>query len=106
MTLADARDEATRLRRIARAGGDPLADRRRDRQTVPTFEEAATSVHAANAAGFKNEKHKKQWLSSLTDVFAAFGGRRVDTVTSADVLAALNPSGSLARKPRVACCNG
>lgn len=91
VSLAEARDEAIRLRRIARAGGDPLAERRRGRQTVPTFEEAATSVHAANAAGFKNEKHRKQWLSSLSDVFAACGRRRVDTITSADLLAALTP---------------
>jgi hypothetical protein len=39
---------------------------------------------------FENEKHRKQWLSSLDDVFKAFGTKRVDAVTSADLLAALS----------------
>jgi integrase len=89
--LTEARDEARRLRKIARAGGDPLAQRRREQRTVPTFESAAKQVHAAHAASFKNEKHSKQWLSSLAAVFAAFGGKRVDAIGSADVLAALSP---------------
>ena len=91
VTLADAREEARRLRKIARAGGDPLVERRREQRAVPTFESAAKQVHTAHAAGFRNEKHRKQWLSSLTDVFGAFGGKRVDAITSADVLAAVSP---------------
>jgi Arm DNA-binding domain len=88
VSLADAREDARRLRRTARNQGDPLAERRR--RTVPTFEDAAKKVHAAHAASFKNEKHRKQWLSSLGDVFKAFGAKRVDAVTSADLLAALS----------------
>src|SRR5262245_40414234 len=59
VTLAEARDEAHRLRKIARAGGDPLGERRRSRQTVPTFEAAAKSVHESHSAAFKSDKHKK-----------------------------------------------
>jgi integrase len=88
--LAEAREEARRLRKIARDDGDPLAERRR--RMVPSFEDAAKQVHAAHAASFKNEKHRKQWLSSLGEVFKAFGAKRVDAVTSADILAALNPN--------------
>lgn len=58
---------------------------------MPTFEAAATDVHTAHAASFKNEKHRKQWLASLGDVFAAFDSKRVDAITSADILAALSP---------------
>ncbi|MFN2447462.1 MAG: Arm DNA-binding domain-containing protein [Vicinamibacterales bacterium] len=47
VSLADARDEAARLRKVARQGGDPLAERRASRTVVPTFREAATRVHAA-----------------------------------------------------------
>src|SRR5262245_39182342 len=36
VSLAEAREEAVRLRKIARAGGDPLAMRRQERRTVPT----------------------------------------------------------------------
>lgn len=90
VSLAEAREEARRLRKIARDGGDPLAERRR--ASVPTFEAAATQVHATHAAAFKNEKHKKQWLTSLSGVFEVFGGRRVDAVTAADILSALSPT--------------
>src|SRR5689334_1912574 len=47
-SLAEAREEAARLRKIARAGGDPLAERRHARRTVPTFRDAAEKVHAAH----------------------------------------------------------
>jgi integrase len=92
VSLADAREEARRLRRIARAGGDPLVERRQERRAVPSFEDAAKAVHTAHAPSFKNEKHRKQWLSSLDGVFSAFGSKRVDAVTSADILAALSPN--------------
>src|SRR4051794_27954240 len=38
VSLADAREEARRLRRMARAGGDPMAERRQERRAVPTFQ--------------------------------------------------------------------
>ena len=91
VTLADAREEARRLRRIARTGGDPLAERRHERRPVPSFEEAARQVHASHAAGFRNEKHRKQWLSSLSGVISACGSKRVDAITSADILSVLSP---------------
>ena len=90
VSLAEAREEAHRLRKIARAGHDPLAERRQRRHPLPTFEEAAKQVHAAHAASFRNAKHRKQWLSSLNGVFASFGAKRVDNITSGDVLAALD----------------
>jgi integrase len=92
VTLAEAREEAIRLRKIARLGGDPLAERRHERRPVPTFEVAARQFHESHAAGFRNDKHRKQWLSSLASIFRAFGAKRVDAVASADVLAALGPT--------------
>jgi integrase len=91
VTLAEAREEAHRFRKIARAGGDPLAERRQERREVPTFESAANQVHVSHSAGFKNEKHRKQWLSSLAGVFVGFGAKGVNTITSADILTALTP---------------
>ena len=90
-SLAQAREEAARLRRIARSGRDPLAERTREQQDVPTFKAAATKVHAAEAATFRNEKHRKQWLSSLTPVLDEIGTRRVSDLTSADLIRALAP---------------
>ena len=89
--LAEAREQAVRLRKIARAGGDPLAERRHERRPVPTFEAAARQVHAAHAPTFKSIKHRKQWLSSLTPLFAAIGAKRVDDVTTGDILTAISP---------------
>ena len=89
--LAEAREQAVRLRKIARAGGDPLAERRHEQRAVPTFETAARQVHAAHAPTFKSIKHRKQWLSSLTPMFAAIGAKRVDAVTTGDILTAISP---------------
>jgi integrase len=92
VSLADARVEAVRLKTIAWKGGDPLAERRRERRGTITFKHAAQQVHAAHSATFKNEKHKVQWLASLeADVFPVFGERPVDSIDSADVLKALAP---------------
>jgi len=43
VTLAEAREMAHDMRRVARAGSDPLADRRAARRVIPTFEEATRS---------------------------------------------------------------
>ena len=92
VSLAAARAEAARLRQLARAGGDPIAERRRERRVVPTFREAAIAAHAAHAATFRNAKHRAQWLSSLeAAVFPVFGNRPVDAIETADVLKALAP---------------
>jgi integrase len=92
VSLTEAREEAARLRRIARKGGDPLAERRQERRMVPTFEEAARQVHEARSVTFRNVKHRADWLSSLTAyVFPVFGSRPVDQIQSADVLNALSP---------------
>ncbi len=88
--LAEAREQAVRLRKIARTGGDPLAERRHEQRPVPTFEAAARQVHAAHAPTFKSIKHRKQWLSSLTPMFAAIGAKRVDDVTTGNILTAIS----------------
>lgn len=92
VTLAEAREEAARLRKIARAGGDPLAERRAARRVTPTFEAAAQTVHAAHKESWKNSKHVAQWINTLTHyAFPFFGKKQVDQIDSADVLKALNP---------------
>lgn len=92
VSLAEAREEALRIRRKARDGEDPLAERRRTSLVVPTFKEAAETVHEAHAATFKNDKHKAQWLASLkADVFPVLGGLRVSAIQSGDVLKVLSP---------------
>jgi len=93
VSLAEAREEAVRLRKIARIkGGDPLAERRRERRIVPTFEEAARMKHKLLVPTFRNPKHSAQWITTLeTYVFPVFGSRSIDSIESADVLTALSP---------------
>ena len=92
VSLAEAREEAMRLRKIARQQGDPLEERRKEQRVVPTFAQAAREVHKTHSASWKNAKHAQQWINTLTDyVFPIFGSLRVDQVHTPEVLKALSP---------------
>src|SRR5260370_41950372 len=41
VSLKNAREQAAKYRHIARNGGDPIAERRRNKGVIPTFSEAA-----------------------------------------------------------------
>ena len=88
VTLAEARDAALANGKVARAGGDPRAPRRR---SVPTFERAAAKVFAMHRTTW-SAKHAAQWASTLR-MYAhpRIGGKRVDRITSADVMGVLMP---------------
>jgi len=91
VSLSDAREEAARLRRFAREGGDPLAERLKARAT-PTFEQAARRVHTDHAPSWRNVKHAAQWMRTLENhVFPVLGERRVDQIETSDVLSVLSP---------------
>lgn len=93
VSLAEARQKASQMRRMAREGGDPLAERRQSRLKVPTFAEGARTVHESRKESWKNEKHAAQWLSSLERyAFPAFGPRAIDKIEPHDILRALAPS--------------
>ncbi|MCK8457045.1 tyrosine-type recombinase/integrase [Sphingomonas faeni] len=90
VTLKEARDRAAGHRKIVRDGLDPVAEKRKAKQTTPTFKEAATSAHDERKAGYKNEKHAAQWLSTLKDyAFPAFGALPVDQVTGPMIVTAM-----------------
>ena len=89
--LAEAREKALTNRKLARQGGDPLAEKRRS-QAVPTFAEAAMRVLEQKRAGWRNPRHPREWLSSLRRfAFPRIGKVPVSEVTSADVLEILTP---------------
>ena len=89
VTLAEAREAAVANRKVARAGGDPIAARG---QGIPTFEEASIKVIEIHRPNWKSAKHAAQWTATLRDyVFPLIGGKRVDLVTAADVMAVLLP---------------
>ena len=89
--LAEAREKALANRKLAREGGDPLAEKRRS-QGIPTFAEAAMRVLEQKRNGWRNPKHSREWLSSLSRfAFPRIGKMPVSEVTSADVLEILTP---------------
>ena len=91
VSLAEARDVALANRKLARSGGDPLADKRRA-EGVPTFAEAARSVVEQKQGGWRGKYHAHNWLRSLERyAFARIGKRPVSEVNSADVLEILAP---------------
>ncbi len=92
VALAMAREEAFALRRVARRGGDPLADRQKRRGNVPTFAEAARKVHAEKLKGWKNAKHADQWITTLErHVFPSIGNRQLHEIDTPDILNVLSP---------------
>ena len=87
--LKEARTQALANRRLARAGGDPLAEKRR-LKSMPTFAAAAEAVLAQMRPGWRNPKHGKDWLSSMERfAFPRLGKLPVAEVASADVVEAL-----------------
>lgn len=91
VSLAEARTIALDNRKLARAGGDPLASKR-EAAAVLSFEDAARKVHEMHSPTWKNPKHAAQFISTLeTYAFPRLGRLKVPEVTTADVLAVLSP---------------
>ena len=91
VSLAEARNAAFANRQRARAGGDPLAEKRHG-QGAPTVEEAAAEVLEQQRPGWRNAKHARDWPRSLRAyAFPRIGAMPVSAVTTADVLAILTP---------------
>jgi integrase len=88
--LADAREKAASARRKIAQGLNPIDERKRD-GGIPTFGEMADNVRETLSAGFRNEKHKAQWKSTLETYAAPLRAKPVDTIATEDVLAVLKP---------------
>jgi len=91
VTLVEARQQAFANRKLARAGGDPIALRRQGH--VPTFADAAEKVITFHAGNWRDGgKSAQQWRASLRDyAMPRLGRLQVSAVTSADVMAVLLP---------------
>ncbi len=97
VTLAEAREAALAARRLIFEGTDPIEKRRLDRLAMrprkgETFQEVAKLYVDAHAAGWRNEKHCAQWLSTLkTYAYPVIGAKNVNEVDTAAVLRVLEP---------------
>lgn len=91
LTLAEAREKAAALRKLAKAGIDPVAERDKARVIVPTFAEVVISAHASLKSGWA-DRTAKAFKASLEDhAVPKLGALRVDRINGADVISALAP---------------
>jgi hypothetical protein len=69
--IRDARIRALEARNLIEEGTDPLEERKAKQEALerlaamPTFEEAARRHHKDRAEGFRNAKHRAQWITTL-----------------------------------------
>jgi integrase len=91
VSLSEAREKAREWRKLAKSGIDPTAETKR-RRALPTFEEVARRYHETVKDGWRNTKHRAQWLSTLERyAFPCIGSTRVDQVDAADIQSLLLP---------------
>ena len=91
VSLAEAREKARANRKLAREGGDPLAERRRA-WNMPSFAEAAEQVVEQKRSGWRNPRQAQDWMASLGRyAFPHIGRMPIAEVTSADVIGILAP---------------
>ena len=85
--LAEAREKAIDNRRVARAGGDPLAEKRR--ALVPTFKAALEeTIKAMRGRWRKGSPTESIWRRTLEKHAGPFMDKRVDAITREDVSSA------------------
>ena len=81
VSLADAREAAFAARKKIAQGIDPVAERKQERQVIPTFRKAAELVHEEHEKAWKNGKHQAQWIATLkTYAFPKMGDLLVSEI--------------------------
>lgn len=91
LSLSEAKDLARELRKVAKAGRDPIAARDKSKSETPTFEEAAKACHEARSSGWE-KRHADAFLASLKQhAYPRLGRLFVDSVDERDIVAALSP---------------
>ena len=90
VSLAQARKRASDNREAIGSGRDPVADKRRS--AMPTFSEAAYTVHEANKPRWRNGSHTSAWIQTLErHAFPKIGSKGIDKIARTDVLDVLTP---------------
>jgi integrase len=99
ISLAEAREQARRCRKLLLEGADPIATGKARRAAVKlaqanakTLQECADAYHEAHRAAWANAKHVKEWRASLEHhVFPVIGDLSVAEVSVGHVLSVLEP---------------
>jgi integrase len=94
INLAQAREKAADARRLVKAGKDPIAARRGERADQAdgeTFGAFALKLVHTIETGFRNEKHRAQWRTTLTTYAAPIWNKRLADIETDDLLECLKP---------------
>lgn len=92
VSLDDAREQAAKMRRVARQGRDARVEEKQKRLASATFAEAFETFFAIREQQLSNGKHVQQWRNTMRDyVLPKIGKRPVADVTAAEVLDILKP---------------
>lgn len=92
VSLAAARVKADEIREILGRDGDPFTELSSRRVTGRTFGEAADEFIKGMESGWRNDKHRAQWLMTLGDAYCkALRARPVADVNTDDVIRVLKP---------------
>lgn len=92
--IAEAGKLATTMREQITQGIDPLEEKRNAAivRKVPTFEEAAKTVHQELLPGWKNVKHGNQWINTITEyAIPHIGSLPLDQIQPRHIADALRP---------------
>ena len=109
LSIGDARKRAQAAREAVERGEDPVAAVRPSR-AVPSFGQCADELVESMSKAWKNEKHRQQWVTTLTGEYdtgrvridhkahashvtalKALRTKRIDQVVVADILSVLKP---------------
>lgn len=94
ISIAEVGKRASAMRSLLAEGKDPLEEKREaeNKPTIPTFQEAAITLHENLMPGWKNPKHGQQWINTLTTyVFPKIGSKPLPDIQPGDVAEVLKP---------------
>ncbi len=94
ISIAEVGKRASAMRALLAEGKDPLEEKREaeSKPKIPTFKEAATTLHESLLPGWKNPKHGQQWINTLTTyIFPKLGSKLLPEIQPGDVAEVLKP---------------
>lgn len=94
VSIAEAAKKARFMREQIAHGEDPLEVKVTEaaKPRLPTLKEAAKTLHAELAPGWKNPKHSQQWINTLTEyAFPLIGAMPLDQIQPRHVADVLRP---------------
>lgn len=91
LSLAEAREKAAALRKLAKAGADPVSERDKERRAIPNFAEAVTAAHEALSHGWSDRTAKAFKTSLMAHAVPKLGTIRVDAISASEIILALAP---------------